>query len=82
MSDTHDNHHKINIQDLPKGDIFIHSGDFTKRSAPDELARFRQFLTMIPYKYKIVIAGNHDFTLDKIYVGAKQSKGELTKINT
>lgn len=34
MSDTHDNHHKINIQDLPKADIFIHSGDFTKRSAP------------------------------------------------
>jgi predicted phosphodiesterase len=69
MSDTHDTHHKINIQDMPKGDIFIHSGDFTKRSAPD-------------YKHKIVIAGNHDFTLDKAYVAVKQNKGELVKVNT
>ena len=34
MSDTHDNHHKINMQALPPGDIFIHAGDFTKYSQP------------------------------------------------
>lgn len=65
MSDTHDLHHKINIQQLPKGDIFIHAGDFTKYSRKQQLERFRQFLQMIPYKHKIVIAGNHDFALDK-----------------
>lgn len=32
MSDTHDLHHKININQLPPADIFIHSGDFTKIS--------------------------------------------------
>lgn len=32
MSDTHDLHHKINLEELPQGDIFIHSGDFTKYS--------------------------------------------------
>lgn len=65
MSDTHDLHHKINIQELPKADIFIHAGDFTKYSRANQLERFRQFLKMIPYKHKIVIAGNHDFALDK-----------------
>ena len=32
MSDTHDLHHKINIEELPKADIFIHAGDFSKYS--------------------------------------------------
>ena len=32
MSDTHDVHHKINIEKLPEADIFIHAGDFTKFS--------------------------------------------------
>ena len=32
MSDTHDLHHKIKIDQLPKADIFIHAGDFTKFS--------------------------------------------------
>ena len=65
MSDTHDLHHKIDIQSLPKGDIFIHAGDFTKYSRKAELERFCQFLKSLPYKHKIVIAGNHDFVLDK-----------------
>lgn len=37
MSDTHDLHHKIDIGSLPKGDIFIHAGDFTKYSRKAEL---------------------------------------------
>jgi predicted phosphodiesterase len=73
MSDTHDSHHKINIKELPPADIFIHAGDFTKVSTEGELSRFRQFLTLLPYKHKIVIAGNHDFNLDKIW-HEKESK--------
>lgn len=41
MSDTHDLHFRIDIQALPKADIFIHAGDFTKVSTAAELARFR-----------------------------------------
>lgn len=67
MSDTHDFHHKINVNDLPSGDIFIHCGDFTQASSKGELARFRQFMASLPYKHKIVIAGNHDFNLDRLY---------------
>lgn len=65
MSDTHDNHHKIDISKLPDADIFIHAGDFTKYSGKEELQNFREFLISLPYKHKIVIAGNHDFALDK-----------------
>jgi predicted phosphodiesterase len=64
MSDTHDLHFRIDIQSLPPADIFIHAGDFTKFSTPPELARFREFLTLLPYKHKLVVAGNHDFALD------------------
>ena len=65
MSDTHDKHFKIDIKALPPADIFIHAGDFTSISTGPELARFREFMTLLPYKHKIVIAGNHDFGLDK-----------------
>lgn len=65
MSDTHDTHHKINVESLPPGDIFIHAGDFTKYSRPEEIKMFRTFLNSLPYKYKVVIAGNHDFVFDR-----------------
>lgn len=32
MSDTHDMHDSINVEDLPAGDIFIHAGDFSRYS--------------------------------------------------
>lgn len=64
-SDTHDNHHKFDFKNLPEADIFIHAGDFTKFSRRSELEDFRKFLKLLPYKHKIVIAGNHDFALDK-----------------
>ncbi len=65
MSDTHDMYHKIKIEELPQADIFIHAGDFTKFSLKGQLDNFRTFLKLIPYKHKIVIAGNHDFALDR-----------------
>jgi predicted phosphodiesterase len=33
MSDTHDLHFRVDVKQLPKADIFIHAGDFTKFSA-------------------------------------------------
>jgi predicted phosphodiesterase len=41
MSDTHDLHFKVDFLNLPKADIFIHAGDFTKFSTAPELVRFR-----------------------------------------
>lgn len=64
MSDTHDSHDKIDIDKLPPADIFIHAGDFTQNSYRGEIDRFVDFLKRLPYKHKVVIAGNHDFALD------------------
>lgn len=83
MSDTHDLHFRVDIASLPKGDIFIHAGDFMKISTEAELTRFRQFLGLLPYKHKIVIAGNHDFALDKVAYekSLRQSKHAVFKAN-
>lgn len=63
----------MNVKEMPEGDIFIHCGDFTKKSGNEELVRFREFLQMRSYKHKVVIAGNHDYCLDRVHY-AKQSK--------
>jgi Icc-related predicted phosphoesterase len=65
MSDSHDCHDRIDINSLPPADIFIHAGDFTQYSYRGEMDRFRDFLKRLPYKHKIVVAGNHDFVLDR-----------------
>ena len=64
MSDTHDLHKNLDVSALPPADIFIHAGDFTQNSYRGEINRFIEFLDKLPYRHKIVIAGNHDFIYD------------------
>jgi Icc-related predicted phosphoesterase len=61
-SDTHDQHSLL--KPVPDGDIFIHAGDFTNRGDFGELNRFREWMNSQRHDYKVVVAGNHDFTLD------------------
>lgn len=63
ISDTHGKHKDL-LPDLPPADIFIHCGDFTKMSRESEFNKFCTFIEQLPYKHKIVIAGNHDFGLE------------------
>ncbi len=65
VSDTHDCHHVLDS--LPKCDLFVHCGDihmlgryFTKSDAIKKLKHFNHWLSTIPAKKKIIIAGNHD----------------------
>lgn len=58
ISDTHNKLHKINV---PDGDLLIHAGDSTDQGGPKEIRRFNEDLGKLPHRYKIVIAGNHDF---------------------
>jgi predicted phosphohydrolase len=58
ISDTHGFHRQLN---LPPGDILINAGDLL----PDEnqaeaLADLNNWLGTLPYKRRVVIAGNHD----------------------
>lgn len=53
---------------IPYADILIHCGDFTMKGGENEIDSFCQFMAQLPHKYKIVIAGNHDFCLDEAYM--------------
>lgn len=62
ISDTHNKHNQL-INDLPGGDILIHSGDFTSIGREHEVKNFINWLKLRNnYKHKIFIAGNHDIT--------------------
>ncbi|KAK0735425.1 Metallo-dependent phosphatase-like protein [Apiosordaria backusii] len=59
ISDTHNSTVK-----LPKGDVLIHAGDLTNQGSYSELSKAIQWLEKADFEVKIVIAGNHDITLD------------------
>lgn len=59
ISDTHGEHQKLN--NLPQADILIHSGDISKRGKDYEIEDFIKWLSSLDFRYKIFIAGNHDF---------------------
>lgn len=65
LSDTHGLHNEIiqNGINLPDGDILIHAGDLTNIGGLKEYIEFNTWIKSLPYQYKIVIAGNHDFGL-------------------
>lgn len=62
ISDTHDSHNLIT--DIPDGDILIHAGDFTQNGSPRDVYQFSKWFASQPHKHKVVVAGNHDITLD------------------
>ncbi|KAJ3045802.1 metallophosphoesterase domain-containing protein 1 [Rhizophlyctis rosea] len=63
ISDTHSQHDKLT---LPPGDVLLHSGDFSYHGEEQEVEKFVAWLKGLPYRWKIIIAGNHEciFHLD------------------
>lgn len=69
ISDIHisDAHQKREI-DLPDGDLLIVAGDLTSTGTPAQLAAFNSYLEKHTSKFNhkpLVIAGNHDFALER-----------------
>jgi len=66
VSDTHGEYQELNrIYALMKGDIFIHAGDFTDYGREEDFIKFYDYLDNLKnFRYKIVIAGNHEISLD------------------
>lgn len=62
ISDTHNKHSSINI---PAGDVIIHSGDFTEAGTKAETLNFLNWFSSLPHPKKILVAGNHDFFLER-----------------
>lgn len=63
ISDTHLLHR--NLRYMPEGDILIHAGDITMQGSLEAIQGFNNWLGELPYKHKIVIAGNHDWIAEK-----------------
>ncbi|PFH58629.1 hypothetical protein XA68_13446 [Ophiocordyceps unilateralis] len=61
ISDTHNCAASIK---LPRGDVLIHAGDLTNQGSHSELSRAVSWLEAADFEVKIVVAGNHDITLD------------------
>ena len=62
ISDTHGLHAQLQ---LPKGDVLLHAGDICSRGTEKEALNFLAWFSEQDYKYKIFIAGNHDFYFEK-----------------
>ncbi|BFZ06234.1 hypothetical protein BsWGS_09273 [Bradybaena similaris] len=73
LSDTHSTVEKLD-NFVPPGDVLLHAGDFTMLGFPRKIQEFNDFLGSLPHKVKVVIAGNHELTLDDEMVQNKRSE--------
>lgn len=62
ISDTHGKHERL---ELPQGDMLIHAGDISRIGEPKEVIKFLDWFSNQDFKYKIFIAGNHDFYFER-----------------
>lgn len=46
---------------VPDGDVFVHAGDLCRRGDLDELAEAARWIAGLPHRYKLIVAGNHDW---------------------
>lgn len=70
ISDTHGRHEQVQI---PEGtDMIIHAGDFSNVKSPalnhNEVNLFLIWLEQQPVKYKVIIAGNHDTSIESRFI--------------
>jgi Icc-related predicted phosphoesterase len=68
VADTHMFHDELVI---PDGDVFIHAGDLCRGGDLDELRVAADWITSLPHRYKIVVAGNHDWAFDRDRASAR-----------
>ncbi|KPM36396.1 hypothetical protein AK830_g10163 [Neonectria ditissima] len=64
LSDTHGTHFCPERHPHHRADVAIHCGDLTEESKIAEFRASLQLLKSLDAPLKLVIAGNHDFTLD------------------
>lgn len=72
ISDTHGQHSQLKI---PDGDILLHAGDVSKRGYRNEILDFYEWFAAQPHRYKVMIAGNHDFYFEN--TDSEQIKAEM-----
>lgn len=66
ISDTHTMHEGlVNKFRLPPADIIVHAGDITGHGSEKAIRKFLKWYGKLDYKYKIFIAGNHDWMFER-----------------
>ncbi|KAI5296734.1 hypothetical protein KEM55_005681 [Ascosphaera atra] len=60
---------------LPEADVLLHAGDLTSGGSQREHAITLDFLRACRAELKIIIAGNHDITLDRAFWEELGKKG-------
>jgi 3',5'-cyclic AMP phosphodiesterase CpdA len=76
ISDTH-NHAPGEGYTLPAGDILIHAGDLTNQGSYQELKKATDWISRADFAVKVVVAGNHDLSLDPAYSMKHESGWEV-----
>lgn len=77
ISDTHE--HSFDGTTMPQVDILIHTGDLTNFGELDSLKESVRMISTIEAELKLVIAGNHDISLDKTSRIENMSEVEYSK---
>jgi len=66
VSDTHNAEARHGLTAaVPEGDVLLHCGDFTQTGCLKEVRSFVAWFGALPHPRKVVIAGNHDLSLDE-----------------
>ena len=75
ISDTHGRHRSIPIDNVPKGDVLIHTGDVTNTGEFEQYEDFLKWVcTETSFEKLVIIAGNHDITAHSVYYEKKGRK--------
>jgi len=64
ISDTHSQTRFV----VPPGDVLIHAGDLSSWGMHMHLKKTVDWLMSLPHELKIIIAGNHDLSLDPAWI--------------
>ncbi|WP_417521918.1 metallophosphoesterase [Marinobacter sp.] len=78
ISDTHSLH--TQIPPLPDGDVLVHAGDCTGSGSLPALDEFTKWFGSLPHKFKVLIAGNHDFAFERYPAWSREmcEKNDIT----
>jgi Icc-related predicted phosphoesterase len=74
ISDTHERHDEIA---LPAGDVLLCAGDITAHGNLVSLQRFAKWMNRQPHRYKVLVAGNHDFCFQERAADARTLMREV-----
>ena len=65
ISDTHTKHKSYTSRLQKGGDVIVCCGDITSMGEEHDLIKFAAWYDSLPFQYKILIAGNHDFIFEQ-----------------